>query len=104
MYDLYVFDGVVVVVVVEMFGDGVLDVVMGVIDCVKFGVIVIGDDAKMRAFESAVYSLVERAREVFVEVYVNDDVVVFDILLLYEKEYEVSVDVVCVVSMGDEAT
>ncbi len=104
VYDLYAPDGAAVAVVAEMFGDGVLDAATGAIDRAKLGAIVIGDDAKMRALESAVHPLVERAREAFVEAHANDDVVVFDIPLLYEKGYEASVDAVCVVSTGDEAT
>ena len=104
VYDLYAPGGAAVAVVAEMFGDGVLDAATGAIDRAKLGAIVIGDDAKMRALESAVHPLVERAREAFVEAHANDDVVVFDIPLLYEKGYEASVDAVCVVSTGDEAT
>jgi|TARA_B100001540_G_scaffold156919_1_gene138984 dephospho-CoA kinase len=104
VYELYAPNGAAVRIVAELFGGDVIDASSGAVDRRKLGAVVIGDDAKMRALEEAVHPLVERAREEFVASRASDDVVLFDIPLLYEKGYEKTVDAVCVVSTGDEAT
>lgn len=104
VYELYAPNGAAVRIVAELFGEDVIDASSGAVDRRKLGALVIGDDAKMRALEEAVHPLVERAREEFVASRASDDVVLFDIPLLYEKGYEKTVDAVCVVSTGDEAT
>ena len=104
VYELYAPNGAAVRIVAELFGEDVIDASSGAVDRRKLGAVVIGDGAKMRALEEAVHPLVERAREEFVASRASDDVVLFDIPLLYEKGYEKTVDAVCVVSTGDEVT
>ena len=101
---MYAPNGAAVRIVAELFGEDVIDASSGAVDRRKLGAVVIGDDAKMRGARGGGAPTGGAAREEFVASRASDDVVLFDIPLLYEKGYEKTVDAVCVVSTGDEAT
>lgn len=104
VHEMYASGGAAVEPLREIFGEEVIDATTGSVNRRALGALALADDAKMAALEAVVHPLVERAREDFVKVHAGDDVVVFDIPLLYEKGTEKDLDVVCVASCGCEET
>lgn len=73
------------------------------VDRVKLGARVFGDDAAIKALEAIVHPAVGEERAAFLARHADDDMVVFDIPLLFETGGDRHVDVVVVVS-ADSAT
>jgi len=84
----------------ELFGSSVVDATTGDVDRAALAKIVLTNDKNMEALERAIHPLVELARENFRRERedVGDDVVAYDVPLLFEKGYESSFDAIAVVS------
>lgn len=104
VHEMYAPGGAAVESLRELFGEEVIDASTGSVNRRALGALALADAAKMAALEAVVHPLVERARENFVKAHAGDDVVVFDIPLLYETGAEKDLDVVCVASCGCEET
>jgi dephospho-CoA kinase len=70
----------------------------GGVDRQKLGTAVLGDKAKLSLLESIIHPAVATERAVFFKAHHQDDLVVFDIPLLFEKGGADAVDAVIVVS------
>lgn len=70
---------------------------MGV-DRKKLSQHVLGDDAALKKLESIIHPMVAKMRQDFVDSNAHDDILIFDIPLLFEKGGEKNVDKVIVVS------
>ncbi len=64
----------------------------------KLGAAVLGDKAKLAKLESIIHPAVARERMAFFEAHRTDDILVFDIPLLFEKGGAQTVDAIVVVS------
>jgi dephospho-CoA kinase len=64
----------------------------------KLGAAVLGDKARLAKLESIVHPAVARERMAFLEGHMTDDILVFDIPLLFEKGGAETVDAIVVVS------
>ncbi len=72
------------------------------VDREKLGAAVLGDTAQLKVLESIVHPAVAAERKAFFDSHLRDDMVVFDIPLLFEKGGADSVDAVLVVSAPAE--
>ena len=68
------------------------------VDRVKLGTMVLHDKDQLAKLESIIHPAVAAERAVFLEAHAQDDLVVFDIPLLFEKGGAKNVDVIVVVS------
>lgn len=72
------------------------------VDRQKLGAAVLGDPAKLAALEAIIHPQVAAARADFVAAHARDDMIVFDIPLLFEKGGAALVDKIVVVSAPAE--
>jgi dephospho-CoA kinase len=68
----------------------------------KLGAIVLGDAAKLSKLEAIIHPAVAQERADFLATHHDDDILVFDIPLLFEKGGEAKVDAVIVVSASSD--
>jgi dephospho-CoA kinase len=68
------------------------------VDRQKLGAAVLGNKGKLAQLEAIIHPAVAEARKVFLTTHQNDDMVVFDIPLLFEKGGSEQVDIIIVVS------
>lgn len=72
------------------------------VDRKKLGQMVLGNVEKLARLEAIIHPAVAKMRKDFLEMHHNDDIIVFDIPLLFEKGGEGQVDHVLVVSAPEE--
>ncbi len=68
------------------------------VDRQKLGSVVLGDREKLAQLESIIHPAIAKMRADFMRAHANDDIIVFDIPLLFEKGGERGVDSIVVVS------
>ena len=68
------------------------------VDRQKLGAAVFGDEAQLKLLESIIHPAVALERKTFFDSRIGDDIIVFDIPLLFEKGGVASVDAIVVVS------